>query len=43
MDGERQNGGEFIFIEGPTNTFAHRMQNTEDHTEIVDLMKALEL
>ncbi|EIM83215.1 uncharacterized protein STEHIDRAFT_148818 [Stereum hirsutum FP-91666 SS1] len=34
-----QNGGEFVFGPGDTCSFASRMQHTEDHVEIADLMK----
>ncbi|CED83302.1 Uncharacterized conserved protein [Phaffia rhodozyma] len=37
----KQNGGEFIFESGPINIFAHRMQNTEDHTEIAEIIDML--
>ncbi|KAJ6631552.1 AhpC/TSA antioxidant enzyme-domain-containing protein [Mycena sp. CBHHK59/15] len=35
-----QLGGDFILGPGNDCTFAHRMQNTEDHIEVADLMKA---
>ncbi|TFK66430.1 hypothetical protein BDN72DRAFT_961750 [Pluteus cervinus] len=35
-----QLGGEFVLGPGPTCTFAYRMQHTEDHTEVADLLKA---
>ncbi|KAJ7503047.1 AhpC/TSA antioxidant enzyme-domain-containing protein [Mycena galericulata] len=35
-----QLGGDFVFGPGNQCSFAHRMQNTEDHIEVVDLMKA---
>ncbi|KAF7321810.1 hypothetical protein MKEN_00702800 [Mycena kentingensis (nom. inval.)] len=34
-----QNGGEFVLGRGNNCSFIHRMQNTEDHTEVVDLMR----
>ncbi|KAJ6497575.1 AhpC/TSA antioxidant enzyme-domain-containing protein [Mycena sanguinolenta] len=34
-----QLGGDFIFGPGHQCTFAHRMQHTQDHLEVVDLMK----
>ncbi|KDR86128.1 hypothetical protein GALMADRAFT_54116 [Galerina marginata CBS 339.88] len=34
-----QNGGEFIFGPGNTCSFASRMQHTEDHIEVADLVK----
>jgi len=38
-----QLGGDFVFGPGNQCTFAHRMQHTEDHIEVVDLMKAAEV
>ncbi|KAF7295216.1 hypothetical protein MIND_01060400 [Mycena indigotica] len=35
-----QNGGDFVLGPGVSCAFVHRMQNTEDHVEVVDLMKA---
>ncbi|KAF8837370.1 hypothetical protein BDN67DRAFT_205350 [Paxillus ammoniavirescens] len=35
-----QLGGEFIFEPGPKCTFASRMQHTQDHVEVAELMKA---
>lgn len=35
-----QLGGEFIFGPGNQCTFSYRMQHTEDHTEVADLMQA---
>ncbi|KAJ7772059.1 AhpC/TSA antioxidant enzyme-domain-containing protein [Mycena maculata] len=35
-----QLGGDFVLGPGNTCSFAHRMQHTEDHIEVVDLMKA---
>ncbi|KAK7033351.1 AhpC/TSA antioxidant enzyme-domain-containing protein [Favolaschia claudopus] len=35
-----QLGGDFIFGPGNTCTWAHRMQHTQDHMEVADLMKA---
>ncbi|KAF7295214.1 hypothetical protein MIND_01060200 [Mycena indigotica] len=35
-----QNGGDFVLGPGVRCAFVHRMQNTEDHVEVVDLMKA---
>lgn len=37
-----QLGGEFILGPGNTCSFASRMQHTEDHVEVDDLLKALE-
>jgi len=34
-----QLGGDFIFGPGQECTFASRMEHTEDHTEVADLMK----
>ncbi|KAJ7270056.1 AhpC/TSA antioxidant enzyme-domain-containing protein [Mycena haematopus] len=34
-----QLGGDFVFGPGNQCTFAHRMQHTQDHIEVVDLMK----
>ncbi|KAG5636393.1 hypothetical protein H0H81_008227 [Sphagnurus paluster] len=34
-----QLGGEFIFGPGLVCTFAHRMQHTQDHVEVADLVK----
>ncbi|KAF8346179.1 AhpC/TSA antioxidant enzyme-domain-containing protein [Amanita rubescens] len=34
-----QLGGEFIFGPGKTCIFAYRMQHTEDHTEVAELME----
>ncbi|THU91794.1 hypothetical protein K435DRAFT_726764 [Dendrothele bispora CBS 962.96] len=34
-----QLGGDFVFGPGNQCIFAHRMQHTEDHVEVVDLMK----
>jgi len=34
-----QLGGDFIFGPGQECTFAYRMQHTQDHTEVVDLMR----
>jgi len=34
-----QLGGDFVFGPGNRCTFAHRMQHTQDHIEVVDLMK----
>ena len=35
-----QNGGEFLFENGKV-TWCHRMKNTRDHTEVVDLQKII--
>ncbi|KAJ7895070.1 AhpC/TSA antioxidant enzyme-domain-containing protein [Mycena leptocephala] len=35
-----QIGGDFVFGPGNQCTFAHRMQHTQDHVEVSDLMKA---
>ncbi|KAH7886410.1 AhpC/TSA antioxidant enzyme-domain-containing protein [Phlebopus sp. FC_14] len=35
-----QLGGEFVFGLGPTCTYASRMQHTQDHVEVADLMRA---
>ncbi|KAJ7064690.1 AhpC/TSA antioxidant enzyme-domain-containing protein [Mycena amicta] len=35
-----QNGGDFVLGPGVQCSFIHRMQNTEDHVEVVDLMHA---
>ncbi|KAF8712463.1 hypothetical protein AX14_013071 [Amanita brunnescens Koide BX004] len=35
-----QLGGEFIFGPGKTCTFAYRMQHTEDHIEVAELLEA---
>ncbi|KAJ6491795.1 AhpC/TSA antioxidant enzyme-domain-containing protein [Mycena vitilis] len=35
-----QLGGDFVFGPGNQCTLAHRMQNTQDHIEVADLMKA---
>jgi len=35
-----QLGGEFIFGPGKTCSFAYRMQHTEDHVEVAELMEA---
>ncbi|KAJ6593419.1 AhpC/TSA antioxidant enzyme-domain-containing protein [Mycena capillaripes] len=35
-----QLGGDFVLGPGNQCTLAHRMQNTQDHMEVVDLMKA---
>ncbi|KAJ6589929.1 AhpC/TSA antioxidant enzyme-domain-containing protein [Mycena vulgaris] len=34
-----QLGGDFVLGPGQSCSFAHRMQHTEDHIEVVDLMK----
>ncbi|KAF9654060.1 hypothetical protein BDM02DRAFT_1190125 [Thelephora ganbajun] len=38
-----QLGGDFIFGPGPQCAFAHRMQHTEDHIEIAELVQLLGL
>ncbi|KAJ7496858.1 AhpC/TSA antioxidant enzyme-domain-containing protein [Mycena latifolia] len=38
-----QIGGDFVLGPGNQCTFAHRMQHTEDHIEVADLMKAAEV
>ncbi|KAH9945811.1 AhpC/TSA antioxidant enzyme-domain-containing protein [Epithele typhae] len=35
-----QNGGDFVFGPDQSCIFAHRMEHTEDHVEVEDLMKA---
>ncbi|KAF9235052.1 AhpC/TSA antioxidant enzyme-domain-containing protein [Melanogaster broomeanus] len=35
-----QLGGEFVFEPGPMCTFASRMQHTQDHVEVAELMEA---
>ncbi|KAJ7159254.1 AhpC/TSA antioxidant enzyme-domain-containing protein [Mycena crocata] len=36
-----QNGGDFVLGPGLKCEFAHRMQHTQDHIEVVDLMKVV--
>ncbi|KAL7418095.1 hypothetical protein BDY24DRAFT_411201 [Mrakia frigida] len=36
-----QNGGEFVFGPGEICSFAHRMQNSEDHTDLPELFAAV--
>ncbi|KAF9793154.1 AhpC/TSA antioxidant enzyme-domain-containing protein [Thelephora terrestris] len=38
-----QLGGDFVFGPGPQCSFAHRMQHTEDHIEIAELIQLLGL